>query len=181
MSSEEEEEEELTLEEIQSSAPHWAPLASALQGRYERITAEDVWRALHQFHGQVAKASNFLSVLSDERSLSPEARAVRDALKRKREQLEWAKRDLKKAEDKGKAGEVIVLKEIVDKLTEVILRLQGPRRVKVLVIDDQEQRRNEVHSVLEWLTYEVTIIIIIIVIITVIITTTTTTTIGYTF
>ena len=58
------EDEDVDVADVKADNPHWSPLVKALTGRFERITADDIWLALHQFNGQVAKASNFLQVLS---------------------------------------------------------------------------------------------------------------------
>ncbi len=82
MSSDEEEEEHETLDaaKLKALRPEWRALAMALDGRYALLTEDDVWQALEKFGGHLAKASLHLKALSDERSISPEDRAIRDLL-----------------------------------------------------------------------------------------------------
>ena len=157
MSSVEEEEEadDVNVAELKRTRPQWQAMAMALSGRFPLITEEDIWKSLEQFAGHLAMASSSLKELSDERSLSPEDRAIRDTIAARKAQLEAATKDFERAVARGKDAHANRLENIVVKLERAITRLEGPRRVKVLVVDDNPGRRAELVETLDWLSYEV--------------------------
>lgn len=158
MSSAEEEEEEdgdFNVAELKRTRPKWKAMVMALSGRFPFITEDDIWKALEEFAGHLAMASSHLKELSDERSLSPEDRAIRDTIAVRKAQLEAATKDFQRAVDRGKAAHADRLENIIIKLERAITRLEGPRRVKVLLVDDNPGRRGEIAETLDWLSYEV--------------------------
>ena len=150
-----EEDDDFNLAVLKRSRPKWRPIAAALNGRHPHITEQDVWKALEKFGGVLAKASAHLQALSDERSMTPEERAIRDTLVVKRRQLTLAQRDFERAVAAGENGKADHLDSIIDKMERYIERLEGPRAVAVLLVDDDSSRRTEMSDMLDWLSYSV--------------------------
>jgi len=152
----EDDEDNVDVDYIKSTRPKWKAMVMALTGRYDNITEDDIWIALDKYAGQVGKASMHLKSLSAERSITPEEKAIRETLKIKQQQLQAAQRDFRKAVDDGRDAYANHLENIIYRLITYIGRLEGPRKVAVLLVDDNDKRRAEMADTLEWLDYDVT-------------------------
>ena len=140
---------------LKKTHPAWKASVKSLAGLYEHIKNDDIWLALFRSNGNTTQAHAAIRELSEKRSMTPEEYAIKKKLEAKRIQLEGAQRDLDRALQRGHHVKAERLEDIVFKLETTVWRLEGPRKVHILLIDDNESRRNEVKDTLEWLAYRV--------------------------